>query len=64
LAILNTRKKKSNFHNNILELKVDLESKLILIQQLNERKLDEINGHLEYIIYSFSTAIRPNVYGS
>ncbi len=47
-----------------MELKVDLESKLILIQQLNERKLDEINGHLEYIIYSFSTAIRPNVYGS
>jgi hypothetical protein len=31
------KKKKSNFHNNILELKVHLESKLILIQQLNEK---------------------------
>jgi len=35
LAILNTNKKNLNLHN-ILELKVHFESKLILIQQLDE----------------------------
>jgi len=35
-GILNTSKKLKNLHDNILKLKVNFESKLILIQQLNE----------------------------
>jgi hypothetical protein len=37
LTILNISKKLKNLHDNILELKVHFESKLILIQQLNEK---------------------------
>jgi hypothetical protein len=36
LAILNKSKKLKNLHDNILELKVHFESKLILIQWLDE----------------------------
>jgi hypothetical protein len=36
LAIINTSKKIWNLHDNILEFKVHFESKLILIQQLDE----------------------------
>jgi hypothetical protein len=37
LAIINTSKKNKKIHDDILELKVHFESKLILIQQLDEK---------------------------
>ncbi len=47
-------------HNNILELKVHFESKLILIQWLDEE--DWIKSmYIEYRTYSFSMAIGPHV---
>jgi hypothetical protein len=50
------KKKIKNLQNNILDLKVHLKSKLILIQWLNEE--DWIKSmYIEYIAYSFSTAI-------
>jgi len=63
LAILNTSKKLKNLHDNILELKVHFESKLILIQQLNEDDWIKLM-YIQYIIYNFSMAIRPYVCGS
>jgi len=50
-------------HYKILEPKVHFESKLILIQWLDEE--DWIKSmYVEYIIYSFSTAIGPHLCGS
>jgi hypothetical protein len=47
-------------HDNILDFKVHIESKLILIQWLDEK--DWINlMYIEYIIYQFFTAIGPHV---
>jgi hypothetical protein len=37
LAIINKKRKRKQLLNNILELKIHLESKLILIQQLDEK---------------------------
>jgi hypothetical protein len=55
LAILNTSKKIKNLHDNILELKVHFELKLILIQWLDEE--DWINlMYKQYITYNFSMA--------
>jgi hypothetical protein len=46
-----------------LELKVHLDTNLILIQQLDEE--DWIKSmYIEYIIYNFSTTTKPHVYGS
>ncbi len=50
-------------HDNILELKVHFESKLILIQQLDEKDWIKLM-YIKYIIYSFSTATKPHVCGS
>ncbi len=56
MVILNTSKKFKNLHNNNFELKVHLESKLILIQWLDEE--DWIKSmYIEYIIYNFLAAI-------
>jgi hypothetical protein len=63
LAIINTRKKLKNWHNNILELKVHFESKLILIQRLDEKNWIKLM-YIQYIIYNFPTAIGPHVCGS
>jgi hypothetical protein len=50
-------------HNNIFELKVHFESKIILIQWLNEE--DWIKSmYTKNIIYNFSAAIRLHVYDS
>jgi hypothetical protein len=60
LANLNTSKKLKNLHNNILEFKIHFKSKLFLIQRLDEE--DWIKSmYIEYITYSFSTAIGPHV---
>jgi hypothetical protein len=50
-------------HDNILEFKVDFESKLILIQQLNEKDWIKLI-YIQYVIYYFSIAIGPHVCGS
>jgi hypothetical protein len=50
-------------HDNILELKVHFESKLSLIQWLNEENWIK-SMCIKYIMYIFSMAIRPHVYGS
>ncbi len=61
MVILNISKKLKNLHNNIFELKVHFESKLILIQQLDEE--DWVKSmYIEYISYNFSVAIGPHVY--
>jgi hypothetical protein len=50
-------------HDNILELKVHFESKLSLIQWLNEK--DWIKSMcIKNITYLFLMAIRPHVCGS
>jgi hypothetical protein len=63
LVILNTlsSKKLWNLHN-MFEVKVHFESKLILIQWLDEE--DWIKSYTKYIIYNFLTTIRPHVYDS
>jgi hypothetical protein len=54
--VLNTSKKIKNLHDNILELKIHFESRLILIQWLDEK--DYIKSmYIEYITYIFSTTI-------
>jgi len=63
LDILNTKKKNLSLHDNIFEIKVHFESKLILIQQLDKKDWIKLM-YLEYIIYSFSTTIGPNVCGA
>jgi hypothetical protein len=50
-------------HNNIFELKVHFDSKLILIQWLDEK--DWIKSmYTKYITYNFSIAIGLHVYDS
>jgi len=56
-------KQKTLKYDNILELKVHFESKLILIQWLYEENWIKLM-YIQYIIYSFSMAIGPHVYGS
>jgi hypothetical protein len=57
------QKKLQNLHDNILELKVQFELKLILIQQLDEKDWIKLM-YIQYITYIFSTTIRPHVCGS
>jgi hypothetical protein len=55
LVILNTSKKLEHLHDNIFEFKVHFESKLIMIQWLDEE--DWIKSmYTKYITYSFSTS--------
>jgi len=63
LDIWNTNKKLLSLHDNIFEIKVHFESKLILIQRLDKKDWIKLM-YLEYIIYSFSTTIGPNVCGA
>jgi hypothetical protein len=56
-------KKLQNLHDNILELKVHFELKLILIQQLHEKDWIKLI-YIQYITYIFSTTIRLHVCGS
>jgi hypothetical protein len=56
-AILNTSKKLKILYDNILKLKVHFESKLILIQWLDENDWIKLM-YIQYITYSFSTTIR------
>ncbi len=60
LIILNTSKKFKILHHKILELKVHFESKLILIQWLNEEDWIKLM-YVQYVTYSFSMTIRPHV---
>ncbi len=57
------KKKLQNVHDNILELKVHYETKLNLIQQLDEENWIK-SMCLKYITYIFSMAIGPHVCGS
>jgi hypothetical protein len=50
------KQKKLNLQDNILKLKVHFESKLILIKWLDEKNWKKIK-YIQYITYSFSTAI-------
>jgi hypothetical protein len=52
-----------NLHDNILDFKVHFESKLILIQWLDENGWMNLM-YIEYIIYQFFTTIGPHVCGS
>jgi len=63
LAILNTRKKKFNLHDNILELKVHFEPKLFLIQWSDEEDWIKLM-YKQYITYNFSMAIGLHVWYS
>jgi hypothetical protein len=63
LVILNTSKSVKNLHDNVLELQVNFESKLILIQWLDENDWME-SMYIKYIIYLFSMAIGLHVCGS
>jgi hypothetical protein len=63
LVILNTSKKIKNLHNNIFEFKVHFESKLILIQWLDEDNCIK-SMYIEYITHSFSKTLGPHVYHS
>jgi hypothetical protein len=60
LAIRNTSKKNLNLHDNIMELKVHFESKLIFIQRLAEGNCIQLM-YIQYITYNFSMAIGPHV---
>jgi hypothetical protein len=50
-------------HDNILELKAHLESKLSLIQWLDEKEWIKLMC-IKYMMYSFSIAIGLHVCGS
>jgi hypothetical protein len=64
LETLNIRKRTiENVHDNILELKVHFESKLSLIQWLNEEIWIK-SMCIKYVMYIFSTTIGPHVCGS
>jgi len=63
LAIIKTSLKLQNLYDNILELKVHFESKLILIQWLDGENWIKLM-YIQYITYNFSTTIRPHVCGS
>jgi hypothetical protein len=52
-----------NLHGNILEFKVHFESKLILIQWLDEENWIKFM-YIQCIIYNFSTTIGLHVCGS
>jgi len=61
--ILNKDKKLHSLYNNILEPKIHFDTKLILIQWLDEE--DWIKSmYIDYIIYSFSMAIGLHLCGS
>jgi hypothetical protein len=63
LETLNIKKELKDVQDNILELKVHLESKLSLIQWLDEKNLIK-SMCIKYITYIFSIAIGPHVCGS
>jgi hypothetical protein len=63
LETLNIRKKNLNVHDNILELKVYIESNLSLIQWLDEENWIK-SMCIKYIMYIFPMAIGPHIYGS
>jgi hypothetical protein len=50
-------------HDNILELKAHFDSKLSLIQWLDEENWIK-SMCIKYMMYIFSTTIGPHVYGS
>jgi len=55
LIIKNTNKRLKNLYNNILELKVHFESKLILIQQLDEEDGSIKSMYIKYNLYFFDS---------
>jgi hypothetical protein len=63
LETLNIKKITLDVHEIFLELKVHFESKLSLIQWLDEEIWIK-SMCIKYITYIFSMAIRPHVYGS
>jgi hypothetical protein len=60
LAIINTSESILNLHDNNFELKAQFQSKLILIQQLDEEDWIKL-VYIEYVTYIFLMAIRPHV---
>jgi len=59
-TILNTNKKLKNLHDNILKLKLHFESKIILIQWLDEEDWIKL-VYIQYITYIFLQTIKPHI---